>query len=102
MKILTFIIVIFFSQKTISADWYYPAMSSSDITMGFGPPLYSNQSTFYWFTELFTAICIVEADFKDECYLSEVKENLEESKFWKILESEDKYKSFISSLSYYE
>ena len=76
MRKLIFIIVLFFSTSVFAAEYYAPCLKSSDLTFYYGPPQYQSGYNFFWFTKYLTAICEVEAESEDYCYINKTAEEL--------------------------
>jgi len=73
---LIFIIILLFSTSVFAAKYYSPCLKSSDLTYTFGPPQYQSGYNFFWFTKYFTAICEVEIDSEDYCFINKTTEEL--------------------------
>ena len=98
MRKLLFIILLFFSTSVFAAKYWAPCLESSDLRMSFGPPLHQVDRDFYWFTEAFTAICTVETEEKDYCYLNKTVDQINESIFGKLFQNNSDYKLFYENL----
>ena len=60
----------------LAAEYYAPCLKSSDITRVYGVPKFHSGYNFFWFTKYLTAICEVETESEDYCYINKTAEEL--------------------------